>query len=409
MMPQISFSEIALDETVYRFIAIDVETANSDPSSICQIGLAMVTDSNEIITTSTMINPARKFAAFNIKLHGIDQSHVAGAPTFLEFMRAARPLLERHPLIQHSPFDKRAFNEAADHYGTPKLKANWFDSVTIARRAWPELKGNGGHGLASLKKHLDLEFSHHDAEEDAYAASMVTLMAERVTGETFDRLTQPQRQKFEKSISLIGNQNGPLYGHVACFTGKLVMSRTEAATIAAGAGIEVKTSVSKKISLLVVGDQDLSLLAGNEKSTKHRKAEELIEAGTMIQIIGETEFRKIITDGDSPTRKPTAPPPPTPRPVITVKDRREASMTNKAGSSEYVPAPITSPPALTEPAKKARLHGAFKIYYAVIAALAALIGYQSFDIGLAIFAFSLLAIPVFISRAIWNMVMSKIR
>lgn len=50
--------------------------------------------------------------------------------------------------------------------------------MTIARAAWPGLKGNGGHGLANLKQHLGLEFQHHDAGEDARAAALVVLRAE---------------------------------------------------------------------------------------------------------------------------------------------------------------------------------------------------------------------------------------
>lgn len=55
---------------------------------------------------------------------------------------------------------------------------DWCDSVHVARAAWPELRGNGGHGLASLKQHLGLEFDHHDAGEDARAAAEVVLRAE---------------------------------------------------------------------------------------------------------------------------------------------------------------------------------------------------------------------------------------
>ncbi|PWK61977.1 hypothetical protein C7455_1012 [Roseicyclus mahoneyensis] len=56
----------------------------------------------------------------------------------------------------------------------------WRDSVHVARAAWPELRGNGGHGLARLKKHLGLTFEHHDAGEDARAAAEVVLRAEGV-------------------------------------------------------------------------------------------------------------------------------------------------------------------------------------------------------------------------------------
>ncbi|MFC3119572.1 hypothetical protein ACFOHS_20095 [Jhaorihella thermophila] len=66
---------------------------------------------------------------------------------------------------------------------------NWQDSVAVARRAWPELWGNGGHGLASLKTHLGLEFRHHDGEEDARAAAEVVLRAMAQTGLDLRALT----------------------------------------------------------------------------------------------------------------------------------------------------------------------------------------------------------------------------
>jgi DNA polymerase-3 subunit epsilon len=53
------------------------------------------------------------------------------------------------------------------------------DSLIVARRAWPELRGNGGHGLGNPKTYLGLNFEHHDAEEDARAAAEVVLHAER--------------------------------------------------------------------------------------------------------------------------------------------------------------------------------------------------------------------------------------
>ncbi|WP_292069348.1 hypothetical protein [Marivita sp. XM-24bin2] len=68
---------------------------------------------------------------------------------------------------------------ACEKLGRSEPSWGWCDSVGVARRAWPELKGNGGHRLASLKAYLGLQFEHHDAEEDARAAAEVVLLAER--------------------------------------------------------------------------------------------------------------------------------------------------------------------------------------------------------------------------------------
>jgi DNA polymerase-3 subunit epsilon len=45
--------------------------------------------------------------------------------------------------------------------------------------------------------------------------------------------------------------------------------------------------------MLVVGIQDNTKLAGYEKSSKHRKAEELIESGINIRILSEKDFVEI--------------------------------------------------------------------------------------------------------------------
>ncbi|OYW42192.1 MAG: exonuclease, partial [Rhodobacterales bacterium 12-64-8] len=56
----------------------------------------------------------------------------------------------------------------------------------------------------------------------------------------------------------------------------------------------VKAGVTKETTHLVVGDQDLSVLAGHTKSSKHRKAEDMQRAGHPIRIIGESAFKSLV-------------------------------------------------------------------------------------------------------------------
>ena len=290
----------------FRFVAVDVETANSNQHSICQIGLALVDDAGQIETFSIYVDPGERFDPFNTRLHGIDEGTVRGSLKFPEAQVMLRSFMDRHQLIQHSNFDKAAFAAACQLHGMPHLTCTWRDSVQIARRAWPDLKANGGHGLANLKKVLSLEFRHHDAGEDARAAAMVVLRAEAALGMPFDQIldTPAVRRSFPKAVKAAKSTvTGHLTGGSVCFTGKLSMTREAAALLALSAGLDVKTTVGAKVTYLVVGDQDLTLLAGHEKSTKHRKAEELIAAGKPIRILSETEFTLMVvantdTDGE---------------------------------------------------------------------------------------------------------------
>ncbi len=162
----------------YRFVAFDVETANNAAHSICQMGFACVDHFGRIDTFSVLVDPLCDYAAFNTQLHGISAAKTQGQPDFAAVMAHLAPLMTRHPLVQHSTFDQRAVNAAAAQHALTLPPMIWVNSVTIARKAWPEWLGSGGHGLGHLKKQLSLEFDHHDAGEDARAAAQVVLLAE---------------------------------------------------------------------------------------------------------------------------------------------------------------------------------------------------------------------------------------
>lgn len=184
----------ALPAGPFRFIALDVETANSDSSSICQIGLAYVRHDGTIHVASTLVDPEQPFSDFNVNLHGIGPAQVRGAPKFPAVLHQIAPLLGQQLIIQHSTFDRGAINGACRAYGLPQPDWQWADSVQIARRAWPEFRGNGGHGLGHLKHALALDFEHHDAGEDAKAAALVVLRAEAHSGQSLEDLIAPPKR-----------------------------------------------------------------------------------------------------------------------------------------------------------------------------------------------------------------------
>jgi DNA polymerase-3 subunit epsilon len=56
------------DNQSNHFIAIDVETANADISSICQIGIVEFQDGKIINQWETLVNPSARFDAILIKV-----------------------------------------------------------------------------------------------------------------------------------------------------------------------------------------------------------------------------------------------------------------------------------------------------------------------------------------------------
>lgn len=283
-----------------KFTAIDVETANADMASICSIGAAVFENGKLASEWHSLVNPDDEFDFVNISIHGIDQSMVAGSPTFGELSDTLNQILSNAVVVTHTHFDRVAMHQAAHRWGVEPLQCTWLDSARVARRTWAQC-ARSGYGLADVCALIGHEFEHHDALEDAKAAGQVLLAALLETGFDLEgmlsRVGQPVDLSNLSSGAVIkreGNPEGSLFGHVVVFTGALNIARREAADLAASIGCEVTQNVSKKTTLLVVGDMDLSRLAGHDKSSKHRRAEELAAQGVPLRIIRETDFRELV-------------------------------------------------------------------------------------------------------------------
>ena len=168
------------------FNAIDVETAGSHPSSICQIGLVQVRQGKITCCHSILIDPETSFRRSNVLIHGIGPDAVSGAPAFCDIFSELYDLLEDQVLASHTPFDRFALDGAAGRYGLPRLPVKWLDSAAIARQAWPEKYRHRGYRLAKVAADLGISFRHHDAMEDAWAAAAIVLHACLQTGKDID-------------------------------------------------------------------------------------------------------------------------------------------------------------------------------------------------------------------------------
>lgn len=282
------------------FVAIDVETANADMNSICQIGLVNFREGEICGEWKSYIDPEDFFDAINISIHGIDESIIKGAPKLPEIVDTLHRSLDGKITVCHTHFDLVSIRKAFDKYGIRYPENIWLDSARVARRAWKEFAYRG-YGLHNICETLGYKFKHHDALEDAKAAGHIMLAAMRdscldLKG-WLKRVNQPISGEVIKRKHNV-NPEGSLYGEVIVFTGALELRRADAADMAAKIGCQVESGVTKKTTILVVGNQDIKKLSGQEKSSKHRKAEVLILNGQQIRILGESDFKELINLGN---------------------------------------------------------------------------------------------------------------
>jgi len=257
------------------FIAFDVETANEELASICQIGLVEYDGTSLIREWKSYVDPEDEFSGINIDIHGIDESTVAGAPTFAGLWDFLSHSLSGRVVCTHTSFDRASVKRACAKCQLADPACTWLDTARVARRAWPQF-AHSGYGLKNLSEFLNYSFVHHDALEDAKASARILLAAIEQTGldvqNWLKRLEQPMHRPASRPgssevIARPGNPDGTLFGEVIVFTGALSLRRRDAADLAAQAGCTVKETVTKETTLVVVGDQDIKRLVGHVKSS----------------------------------------------------------------------------------------------------------------------------------------------
>ena len=286
-----------------RFVAIDVETANARRASICQIGLVVYDNRRVVDEWSTLVNPEVEFNPINVSIHGIGRRSVASAPTLPEVFAEVRDRVAGACIASYGDFDRSAFSQAGGRYGLPALDGQWLDLLHVVKQAWPPSFTAGGWALKKVCVQLGIDLSnHHDALADARAAGSVFVRAQEHTNTwARDWLERACGAAAVADPSPVArpkppepNAKGPLVGTRIVFTGELSIPRGVAEAKAAALGCKSSSSVSRRTAILVVGEQDLSLVGSDGMSTKQRKAVELNAAGAGICILDGDAFAALL-------------------------------------------------------------------------------------------------------------------
>ena len=179
--PQARSRHVAAPRPGPRFAALDVETANADPASICQVGIARVKAGQLDEVWTRLVRPPGRFAPGNVRIHGITPDTVLEAPSFREIRDEIATRLPE-VAVTHTRFDVAALTQACRRNRLPMFKRLWLDSSRLPAVAWPRRFRHGPRGLRAIALELGIEFRHHDAGEDARAAAEITLRCMAASG-----------------------------------------------------------------------------------------------------------------------------------------------------------------------------------------------------------------------------------
>lgn len=156
-----------------NFAAIDFETANGNPSSVCSVGVVIVRGGAMCEKFYELIRPAPNFYSYwNTRIHGLSDSDTRGADHFPEVWGRIVPIISDMTLVAHnSPFDERCLREAHRHYNMPYPDYDFVCTCRLSRRTFPGLPN---HRLPTVAAHVGFDFrGHHHALADAEACAAI--------------------------------------------------------------------------------------------------------------------------------------------------------------------------------------------------------------------------------------------
>lgn len=163
------------------YIAIDFETANQYRNSACSVGLVRFIDGKRSIP-AILIHPAKMYfiLEWTETIHHISYNDVRSKPYFPEIWDTmVMPFVNKTPGVpieahNRNTFDMPVIQSCCEYFGMEVQKLEYFDSLIIARKTWPEFES---HQLTKLGERFNIEYIAHDALEDSRVCGQIIKIA----------------------------------------------------------------------------------------------------------------------------------------------------------------------------------------------------------------------------------------
>lgn len=162
--------------TMDNFIAIDVETANFEPSSICAIGAVKVSGGVVVDTFYSLVRPEPDYYTWRCtSVHGLTDADTCDAPCFDSVWRKLSAWAGGLPAVAHNAqFDHRCISAACRVYRLDPPPP--FLCTLKAARALIPRGMCASKSLDSLCDFFGINLrKHHDALADAEACAQLAI------------------------------------------------------------------------------------------------------------------------------------------------------------------------------------------------------------------------------------------
>lgn len=292
-----------------EFIALDFETANGKPASVCSVGMVKVKDNLMTETFYTLVNPETYFSKGNISVHGIKAEDVEEAPLFPEVYQHMLDFIGELPVVAHfARFDMNVLHASIERYGLEMPTLRYFCSCNMARKTVK----NHSYSLKNMMAYYNLDFhGHHHALNDAKASAMITVRLLKSYPSLDEYLKKnryylssmknksskrAQLDRYNKDLASVKSSvsefdmTHPFHGKSIAITGTLHMKRKDIVQYIVDHGGTFEPDINEPVDVFIFGKQ---------KSGKPSKKETIIKnkiaSGHEILLLSDDKLQQLIT------------------------------------------------------------------------------------------------------------------
>lgn len=158
-----------------EFAALDFETANRYPTSICSVGVVIVKDGKIVDKIYHLVKPEPDFYNyFNTRIHGLTEKDTHNARNFKEVWSEIDKKIGSLPIVAHNNVFERGCLKAA-HQMYQMYYPNYSIHCTCqgSRKVFPDLEN---HKLNTVAAHCGFDLTnHHNALADAEACAYIAM------------------------------------------------------------------------------------------------------------------------------------------------------------------------------------------------------------------------------------------
>jgi DNA polymerase-3 subunit epsilon len=159
-----------------NFAAIDFETANEQPCSVCSVGVVVVRGGEIVDSFYSLIKPEPEYYRwFCQRVHGLGPADTDHAPVFPQVWRQIAPRIEGLPLVAHNArFDEGCLKAVFRVYQMDYPDYSFYDTLAASRRCFGRSLAN--HQLQTVADACGYTLrNHHHALADAEACAVIAM------------------------------------------------------------------------------------------------------------------------------------------------------------------------------------------------------------------------------------------